>query len=35
MVCTQNDHGCMRDISAAEVVETAKRVLATAGRSAS
>ncbi|HEY0938750.1 MAG TPA: lipopolysaccharide heptosyltransferase II [Steroidobacter sp.] len=34
MVCTQNDHGCMRDISAAEVVETAKRVLATAGRSA-
>jgi len=29
-VCTQNDHRCMRDISAADVVETAKRVLATA-----
>jgi heptosyltransferase II len=33
-VCTRNDHGCMRDISAADVVETAKRVLATASGSA-
>jgi heptosyltransferase-2 len=27
-VCTQNDHRCMRDISAAHVVENARRVLA-------
>ena len=30
-VCTRNDHRCMRDISAAEVVEITRRVLATAG----
>jgi heptosyltransferase-2 len=30
-VCTQNDHRCMRDISAAEVADIAQRVLATAG----
>jgi len=33
-VCTMNDHRCMRDISAADVVETAQRVLATASGSA-
>ena len=33
-VCTQNDHRCMRDISASDVVEIAQRVLATASRSA-
>jgi heptosyltransferase II len=33
-VCTQNDHRCMRDISASEVVEIAQRVLAAASRSA-
>jgi lipopolysaccharide heptosyltransferase II len=32
-VCTQNDHRCMRDISAGDVVEIAQRVLATASRS--
>jgi len=30
-VCTMNDHRCMRDIPAADVVETAARVLAKAG----
>jgi hypothetical protein len=29
-----NDHRCMRDISASDVVEIVKRVLATAGGSA-
>jgi heptosyltransferase-2 len=29
-VCTMNDHRCMRDISAAEVVETTQRVLSEA-----
>lgn len=29
-VCTQNDHHCMRDITASEVVETAQRVIASA-----
>lgn len=29
-VCTQNDHHCMRDITASEVVETAQRVMASA-----
>ena len=33
-VCRQNDHRCMRDISAAEVVEITQRVLATASGSA-
>jgi len=33
-VCTMNDHRCMRDISAADIVETAQRVLATASGSA-
>jgi heptosyltransferase II len=33
-VCTMNDHRCMRDISAASVVATAQRLLATAGGSA-
>jgi heptosyltransferase-2 len=33
-VCTMNDHRCMRDISASDVVEIVKRVLATAGGSA-
>jgi heptosyltransferase II len=33
-VCTQNDHRCMRDISASDVVEIAQRVLAAASRSA-
>jgi heptosyltransferase II len=32
-VCTQNDHRCMRDISATEVVEITQRVLATASGS--
>ncbi|MBI5321026.1 lipopolysaccharide heptosyltransferase II [Bradyrhizobium sp.] len=32
-ICTQNDHRCMRDISAASVVETAEHVLAAASRS--
>ena len=30
-VCTMNDHRCMRDIAAAEVVEITQRVLAAAG----
>src|SRR4051812_4943533 len=30
-VCTLNDHRCMRDITASEVVATARRVLAEAG----
>jgi heptosyltransferase-2 len=30
-VCTMNDHRCMRDIPASDVVETARRVLAEAG----
>ena len=29
-VCTQNDHHCMRDITASQVVETAQRVIAEA-----
>ena len=29
-VCTQNDHHCMRDIPASQVVETAQRVMAEA-----
>jgi heptosyltransferase-2 len=32
-VCTMNDHRCMRDISAASVVDSAQRVLATASGS--
>ncbi|MBR0801526.1 lipopolysaccharide heptosyltransferase II [Bradyrhizobium jicamae] len=30
-VCTMNDHRCMRDISAVEIVDTAQRVLQKAG----
>jgi heptosyltransferase-2 len=30
-VCTINDHRCMRDIAAAEVVAITQRVLAAAG----
>ncbi|MBN9585513.1 MAG: lipopolysaccharide heptosyltransferase II [Afipia sp.] len=30
-VCTQNDHHCMRDIPASQVVETAQRVMAGTG----
>jgi heptosyltransferase II len=30
-ICTMNDHRCMRDISAAELVEIARRVLDEAG----
>src|SRR5262245_25854205 len=33
-VCTQNDHRCMRDIAARDIVEIAQRVLAAASRSA-
>jgi heptosyltransferase-2 len=33
-VCSQNDHRCMRDISAGDLVEIAQRVLVTASRSA-
>jgi heptosyltransferase-2 len=29
-ICTQNDHRCMRDIPATDVVEIARRVLAEA-----
>ena len=29
-ICTQNDHHCMRDIPASQVVETAQRVIANA-----
>lgn len=32
-VCRQNDHRCMRDIAATDVVEIAQRILATAGGS--
>jgi len=31
-VCTMNDHRCMRDIAASDVVETARRVLGEAAR---
>jgi heptosyltransferase-2 len=30
-VCTMNDHRCMRDVPASEVVAIAERVLAEAG----
>ena len=30
-VCTMNDHRCMRDIPASDVVETVQRVLSEAG----
>jgi lipopolysaccharide heptosyltransferase II len=33
-VCTMNDHRCMRDIAASDVVETAQRVLREAARAA-
>ena len=33
-VCTMNDHRCMRDIAASDVVETAQRVLREAARGA-
>src|SRR3984893_10079882 len=33
-VCTMNDHRCMRDIAASDVVETAQRVLHEAARAA-
>src|ERR1700732_11333 len=33
-VCTMNDHRCMRDIAASDVVETAQRVLNEAARAA-
>jgi heptosyltransferase-2 len=33
-VCTRNDHRCMKDIPAAEVLSIAERVLAEAGERA-